>query len=682
MKSRQATGHWFLVGMIPTVLVAALGLQVLRRETVWSRLEARAEAEARAGAMAEGLAERVFGLPLPSYADVQAWRGHPGGPETEPLARLAASHGVEVIRLFAAGGEYPAALPVVTSPEPLLPGSEWARAWAAAAEVETREPAAVATAQAWESVVALTGGMRRESLARFRAGAAYGRCGRTSEAVGYLEPLGVAPSGLAGETGLPLEILALRSLLHLGEVDPTQEPRQAARLDALCERVLVHWRLPDGLLEGLRSIDAPRLEAWRRVAARHEAARRAFPEPTGGDDSRARSMQWQEVEPGQSALELTQPVADGTWRIRWPEAAVRTALAREGQNLGLPAYAAIRVRIGERWVGDGPGAGEILATASASGYPGVSIALMLERPEILDERQRRRTWMFATWVGLATLASGGAFWGLVRTAERHRQLARQQSEFVAAVSHELRAPLSAIRLLAEELLDLPEGEVARRGEYHGLILREARRLGLLVDNVLRRSRAERNGVTLEPVPLDFGEVVGMAVETLRPMAEERGVGLRVSVPEEGAEGVADHHAMTQIVVNLVDNAVKHAPAGSVVEVELRRVVGSVGGVGGGRFRLGVRDRGPGIPAGEQERIFEAFVRRGSELRRETPGVGLGLAIVRQLAEAQGGKVRVESREGSGALFVVELPAVGTTEVNLGGGGEGRSGRGKNLDSRT
>jgi two-component system phosphate regulon sensor histidine kinase PhoR len=319
--------------------------------------------------------------------------------------------------------------------------------------------------------------------------------------------------------------------------------------------------------------------------------------------------------------------------------------------VNLPSYLGRTITIAGRQFPSDP-EGEPLATATSSTFPALSVTLTLAHPEILEARQRRKTWIFASLITVATLTTLGAFIATFRASERQRQLALQQSEFVAAVSHELRAPLAAVRLLAEELIDLPSEHAPRREEYHRLILREARRLGLLVDNVLRHSRLERRGPELEPTRLDLSQHITSVVEALQPTAQERNVSLEVHLPDAPVEAHADSQAFTQILVNLIDNALKHSPPSSTVNIALTQ---SMTPPLPGLAVVRVQDRGPGIPAADHARIFEAFVRRGSELRRETPGVGLGLAIVRQLVHAHQGSVRVDSQPGHGACFTVELP---------------------------
>jgi signal transduction histidine kinase len=136
---------------------------------------------------------------------------------------------------------------------------------------------------------------------------------------------------------------------------------------------------------------------------------------------------------------------------------------------------------------------------------------------------------------------------------------------------------------------------------------------------------------------------------MQPCAVERGVELKLQKPgaAEAAAVHCDGLAVQQALINLIDNAIKHSPNGAAVVIGLER--------GPGDFRLWVEDSGPGIPSGEHERIFERFYRRGSELRRETQGIGIGLTIVKHSVEAHGGRVVLRSAAGQGSRFTIELP---------------------------
>ncbi len=648
----RASLRWIVLGIVPILLVAAFGVQSLWRESDLARFEARTDAVKRAQTVADLLSERLLARRLPTVADIEAWRSVPGAPSTEPLAAIAGGDEGVLAFLRHREGSYPeqTAQPIPFS-EP-GPGSDLARAWEQAERLETAGGASRDAAAAWESVLALAAGSPTEALAQFRAGAARLRLGETGEALKHLEPLAASRTPAAGVTGLPVDVLAYRALLQMADLDPALAVKRLGWFDGFCERVLLHWRLPAVLLEDASGSAAmqERREQWQRAAHLHGQARVAFADLASvGEET---GLFWKTNHPGGRCLIQSRHVADGRWHLLWPEAVLEQAMKRELPALNLPEYLGLRVQIAGRELGAESAGGEPLAAADSAGLPGFGVVLTLVHPEILEGRLRRRVWVFGALILLGTGAAMVALVGAIRAFERQRQLALQQSEFVAAVSHELRAPLAAVRLLAEELVDLPGEESGRRMEYHRLILREARRLGLLVDNVLQHARGERRRLALDRVRIDAGEIVALAAETLRPTAQERQITVAVKIPDQPVEGLADPQALTQVVVNLLDNALKHAPAGSTVDIELR-VGPEAGGLSG--LILGVRDRGPGIPRPEQDRIFEAFVRRGSELRRETPGVGLGLAIVRRLVTAHGGRVRVESEPGQGALFVVELP---------------------------
>ncbi|MDQ4048213.1 MAG: HAMP domain-containing histidine kinase [Actinomycetota bacterium] len=229
----------------------------------------------------------------------------------------------------------------------------------------------------------------------------------------------------------------------------------------------------------------------------------------------------------------------------------------------------------------------------------------------------------------------------------------RQRKFVADASHELRTPLTSI--LAN--LELLEGELARPGgprdadaaaEIAGSALRSSRRMRHLVADLLLLARAD-SGRRAPLGPVDLAAVVREAATEASPLAS--GHSLSLDLPAEGAplivDGVADD--LHRLVLNLLENALIHTPAGTPVVASLRGVDGAV--------RLEVADRGPGVPPELRDRIFERFARTGaSDGARPGRSSGLGLAIVRAVAEAHGGHVEVGEAEGGGALFTVTLPA--------------------------
>jgi signal transduction histidine kinase len=229
---------------------------------------------------------------------------------------------------------------------------------------------------------------------------------------------------------------------------------------------------------------------------------------------------------------------------------------------------------------------------------------------------------------------------------RQQELARMRTEFVSGVSHELRTPLAQIRWFAE-LLHLgklrSEDERVRSA---GIIDQEARRLTYLVENVLNFSRAEKgtNRVALSPVDLDHE--IADVLELFTPLARARQMSLDSRL-DAGAVVNLDRDALRQILLNLLDNAVKYGPAGQTI------TVGSE--IAGDRARVWVEDQGPGIPHDERVRVWEPYVRLKRDVESATGGSGIGLSVVRELVSMQGGRARAESAPGGGARLVIEFP---------------------------
>ncbi|MFK7999603.1 MAG: ATP-binding protein [Polyangiales bacterium] len=238
-----------------------------------------------------------------------------------------------------------------------------------------------------------------------------------------------------------------------------------------------------------------------------------------------------------------------------------------------------------------------------------------------------------------------AIGAVTRASNRAEELAAQKSLFVSAVSHELRTPLTTIRMHAEML---EEGLVSdkRRPQVHDELARESIRLARLVDNVLEVSRLEDGQ---RPMRIKHGDLcahVRSVVEGQRRVIESKGMHVALTLPDK-AEASFEEQAMEQILVNLLDNAAKYG-AGDDGELEVRVDVEDA------RVVLRVMDRGAGIPEDLQESVFERFFRVDREEDAHAPGTGIGLALVRELARAQGGEAAIRAREGGGVEAVVTL----------------------------
>lgn len=238
---------------------------------------------------------------------------------------------------------------------------------------------------------------------------------------------------------------------------------------------------------------------------------------------------------------------------------------------------------------------------------------------------------------------------LARLAEAEHASA-EKTRFIRHVSHEFRTPLSSIIGFTALLEREGEGMDAElRAEYLGIVLRNARHLLHVVNDLLNISKVEAGTLEVTLVPLRAAEVAASVVTALGPQAEERGV--RIRLADDGARpALADSGRLRQVLFNLLENAIKYSPPGGDIVVRTCEKEGEV--------RLEVVDRGPGIDPGDQDRLFKEFSRVNPPGMRVV-GAGLGLALSRMLTDAMGGRVGVDSAPGEGSTFWVALPLAGS-----------------------
>lgn len=232
----------------------------------------------------------------------------------------------------------------------------------------------------------------------------------------------------------------------------------------------------------------------------------------------------------------------------------------------------------------------------------------------------------------------------LRDVTDERRLERARRDLVANVSHELKTPLAALKGFLELLEDDHVSE-ARRREFLGLMSQEAARLERLVEEQLELARLDAGALRIDVEDVDLGELAAEVVAGRRPLAEPEGVTLSIHLPEAPVVVAADPARMEQILLILLDNALRHTPAGGRVDVVVRREDADA--------TMAVRDTGEGIPADVQDQVFERFYQ--ADPSREGRGLGLGLAIARGLARAHGGGIELRSAPGVGSEFTVRLP---------------------------
>jgi signal transduction histidine kinase len=306
----------------------------------------------------------------------------------------------------------------------------------------------------------------------------------------------------------------------------------------------------------------------------------------------------------------------------------------------------------ERWqtvIGNGPGCGPKTATRVPLSFVYTGWTVSLNDPRATPEAWAERSFAFNITLSLAIgLVLLGAIALTLRAAGREMRLAGMKSDFVSNVSHELRTPLASIRVFGElmRLGRVTEAEKVR--EYGEHIEIESRRLTHLVDNILDFSRIESGRKVYAFHDADLEEVVREVVTAFSMRLKGSGFAIAVAGPAAPLPRVRiDASAIDHALSNLLDNAVKYSGAGREVTVALARA--------GGEVVIAVRDRGIGIPAGEQKHIFERFHRVSTGAVHEVRGVGLGLAIVDHIVRAHGGSVTVESEPGAGSTFAIRLP---------------------------
>ncbi|MDF3066457.1 MAG: hypothetical protein K0R38_2058 [Polyangiaceae bacterium] len=275
-----------------------------------------------------------------------------------------------------------------------------------------------------------------------------------------------------------------------------------------------------------------------------------------------------------------------------------------------------------------------------------TLNVTMNSAEELAAAVARRRVLEMVLVALSSVVVIAGLFVILIAAERERRLSNLKSEFVANVSHELKTPLALVRMFAELLQTGRADNDDKRKQYLSIIVNESDRLNALIENVLDFAKVERGQAAYEFSPARLAEPVTRAVEACRVRAEREGVSLELTL-EEVPELLIDERAVEIAVINLVDNALKYAPDGKRVCVVMRN--GATGP------EVLVADQGPGIAPEDRKRIFDRFVRGKSASGKQVRGSGIGLSLVKHIAEAHGGSIRVEDASPHGSVFTLRLP---------------------------
>jgi signal transduction histidine kinase len=261
-------------------------------------------------------------------------------------------------------------------------------------------------------------------------------------------------------------------------------------------------------------------------------------------------------------------------------------------------------------------------------------------------------WFFRILLPLILVLTGFTAYFAWRDVRRETEAVRLRSQFVSSVTHELKTPLTSIRMFAETLrLGRHSGPEAQK-EYLDTVVQETKRLGRLINNVLDFARIERGEKTYQMAATDLGAAAREAARAVAYPLAQGGYTLTTDISEDLPVVQADADALTQALLNLLSNAIKFSKEGSGIHLRVLQE--------GGEILLQVEDRGRGIAPPEKEAIFRDFYRTSDAEKEGIPGTGLGLSLVAHVADAHGGRVEVESEVGRGSTFTIRIPAAGGT----------------------
>jgi len=261
--------------------------------------------------------------------------------------------------------------------------------------------------------------------------------------------------------------------------------------------------------------------------------------------------------------------------------------------------------------------------------------------------QRRRLMMMG--LGMLALLVIAASYFIGRAVSRELAAAQLQSDFVSAVSHEFRTPLTSMRQFTEMLVENKDLPAEKRHAYYYAQDRATRRLSRLVESLLDFGRMEADARPYRLERLDVGRLVGSITEEFRQETNANKLVIDCTIPEDGPIVNGDQEALAQALWNLLDNAVKYSGDAPSVCVEVKA---------GNQVSIRVRDQGFGISPSEKDRILRKFVRGSSAMAMGIKGTGIGLAMVKHIVDAHGGKILIDSEPGKGSTFTIQLPLGG------------------------
>ena len=634
---RRLIALFLLATLVPSLALVASGWRLLEQDRALS-LNQLSERREQAADLAVSELERLVAAAEQALRDPQALRSAAAG-DGEVVGVMFETEGVEAFP----GGR------LAFYPRTQAGSEAQAERFAEGEQFEFRQPAPAAAIRVYR-------GLARSPDPAIRAGALI-RLARTLRKTGegekaldtYAE---VAKLSGAAVGGVPADLLARWARCEMLETLQRRDELQGEALALQTDLIQGRWHLDRATYQlhaeevrrwtgtdvtgaeghlALASVIETLWNDWRRQAPdrRAGAGRRVI------ETSNTRiTVVWAGTQERLSAFLVAPEFIERQWLTK-----VTPALDRQH----------MRVELGEST--PGMTGSEARRSAAETGLPWTMVVSDVDpKGELTRIAGRRTLWLW----GLVLLigVTGGGFVIIARSVMRDLAVARLQSDFVSAVSHEFRTPLTSLRQLTEVLLDGRVAAEERRETYYHALARQTERLHRLVESLLDFGRMEAGTSPYRLEPLDACALIRSVVEEFEQDSAANGyhVELQVDSLKGATSAVAgDREALTHAVWNLLDNAVKYSPECRTVWVEVERT--------GSRLAIRVRDRGLGVPRHEHADIFRRFVRGADAKTQGIKGTGIGLAMVQHIVFAHGGEVLVASEPGAGSTFTLVLPLV-------------------------
>jgi len=390
-----------------------------------------------------------------------------------------------------------------------------------------------------------------------------------------------------------------------------------------------------------------------------EQARSTWERAVNGPRRAIDAIKWEDYD-GQAVLTAVAAIPDREKGFRIGAAILETSQLDKDLIDGELRLASPRVRLAK-----GPASSDVFSLSLGSEFPEYRLEPTDRFVSQLDGVFHRpiAIQIAITVLPLASLL--GVMWALARVARREMAVAQLKSVFVADVSHELKTPLALIRMFAETLMGGRVTQPDKAHEYYGIIVRESTRLTHLIDNLLDFSRIDSGRKPFRLRPIDIGQVVRDTFEAYRHELERQHFEHHLTVADGLPVVEADADAVSQALLNLMNNAVKYSDDDRFLAIDVTHETRR----GRHGVLISVRDRGIGIKPEDRARVFDGFFRATDERVRKRRGAGLGLSLVKHIVDAHAGSVDVESRLVKGSTFRIFLPKAESPLAGASGNGE-------------